>query len=216
MKLRETRFIGFFYWANTTLPSSVICDGKLRVANRAPCGDRPTFPTLNFPQGIKLDGSYLILPKLGKVYCKVSLLPEGKLKYVTVSLTSSGEYYAACLYDDGKDTPGPSSEGKAIGIDMGINHYAITSDGRKHGNPKYYRKYEIRLAKRQKLLSRKQKGSANRNKARIKVAKIHAKITRCREYFIHKLSRKLVDENQVIVVEHLAVSHPVKNNKVAK
>jgi putative transposase len=122
-------------------------------------------------------------------------LLEGKLKSVTVSLNPSGEYYAACLYDDGKDKPVSSSEGKAIGVDMGINHYAITSDGTKHGNPKYYRKYEVKLAKRQKQLRIKQKGSSNRNKARIKVAKVPEKITRCREDFLQKLSRKLVDEN---------------------
>ena len=172
--------------------------------------------SIRFPQGIKLDGDYLTLPKLGKVYCKVSRLLEGKLKSVTVSLNPSGEYYATCLYDDGKDKPVSSSKGKAIGVDMGINHYAITSDGTKHGNPKYYRKYEVKLAKRQKQLSRKQKGSSNRNKARIKVAKVHEKITRCREDFLHKLSRKLVDENQVIVVENLAVRNLVKNSQLAK
>ncbi|GET35907.1 transposase [Microseira wollei] len=172
--------------------------------------------SLRFPQGIKLDGDYLILPKLGKVYCKVSRLPEGQLKAVTVSCTPAGEYYAACLYDDGKSKPVGSSQGKAIGIDMGIERYAITSDGTKHGNPKYYRKYEVRLTKRQRALSRKQKGSNNRNKARIKVAKVHGKIARCREDFLHKLSRKLVDENQVIVVENLAVRNLVKNHKLAK
>jgi len=172
--------------------------------------------SIRFPQGIKLSGDYLTLPKLGKVYCKVSRLPEGKLKSVTVSLTSSGEYYAACLYDDEKDKLISSTQGKAVGVDMGINHYAITSDGTKHGNPKYYRKYEIKLAKKQKELSRKQKGSNNRNKARIKVAKVHNKINRCREDFLHKLSRKLVDENQVIVVENLAVKNMIINSKLAK
>ncbi len=172
--------------------------------------------SIRFPQKIKLDGSYLTLPKLGKVYCKVSRLPVGKLKSVTVSLTPSGEYYAACLYDDGKNQPDATSEGKAVGIDMGLTHYAITSDGTKHGNPKYYRKYEVRLAKKQKQLSRKHKGSANRNKARIKVARVQVKITRCREDFLHKLSRKLVDKNQVIVVENLAVKNLVKNHKLAK
>jgi len=172
--------------------------------------------SIRFPQGIKLDGSYLILPKLGKVYCKMSRLPEGKLKSVTVSTTPSGEYYAACLCDDGQDIPVSSSVGKAVGLDMGITHYAITSDGTKHGNPKYYCKYETRLAKKQKTFNRRQKGSSNRNKARIKVAKVHNKINRCREDFLHKLSRKLVDENQVIVVENLAVKNMVKNPKLAK
>jgi putative transposase len=78
---------------------------------------------------------------------------------------------------------------------MGINPYAITSDGTKHGNPKYYHKYEVKLANRQKQLRIKQKGSSTRKKARIKVAKVPEKITKCREDFIQKVSRKLVDEN---------------------
>ncbi|MGC9504902.1 RNA-guided endonuclease InsQ/TnpB family protein [Baaleninema sp.] len=157
--------------------------------------------SIRFPQNGKLDGEYLVLPKLKKVYCRVSRLPEGVLKSVTVSMTPTGEYYASCLYDDGREKPEPSSEGKAVGVDLGITHFAITSDGSKHGNPKSYRKYEKKLAIRQKRLAKKQKGSSNRAKARKKVAKVHQKITRCREDFLHKLSRKLVDENQVIVVE---------------
>ena len=86
----------------------------------------------------------------------------------------------------------------------------------KTGKYRYYRKYEVKLAKRQKQLSRKRKGSSNRNKERIKVAKINSKITRCREDFLQKLSRKLVDENQVLVVENLAVRNLVKNSKLAK
>ena len=108
------------------------------------------------------------------------------------------------MFDEGKDKPELSKEGKAVGIDLGITHFAITSDGTKHGNPKHYRKHEKKLAKYQKRLAKKQKGSNNRNKARKRVAKVHQKITRCREDFLHKLSRKLVDENQVIVVENLA------------
>lgn len=172
--------------------------------------------SIRFPQGCKLKDSVLVLPKIGKVHCTVSRQAEGILKSVTVSLTPSGEYFASCLYDDGKDLPQKSTEGKAIGIDVGLTHFAITSDGTKHGNPKFYRKYEKRLARRQKQLSRKQKGSNNRNKAKVKVAKVHAKIVRCREDFLHKLSRKLVDENQVIVVENLAVRNMVKNHNLAK
>lgn len=172
--------------------------------------------SIRFPQGFKFKDNTLTLPKIGDVYCKVSRQLEGTLKSVTVSVNPSGEYFAACLYDDGKDLPEKSSEGKAIGIDVGLTHYAITSNGTKHGNPKYYRKYEKKLARRQKQLSRKLKGSNNRNKARVKIAKVHAKIVRCREDFLHKLSRKLVDENQVIVVENLAVRNMVKNSKLAK
>ena len=172
--------------------------------------------SVRFPQSCKLDGDYLTLPKLKKVYCKVSRLPVGTLKSVTVTMTPSGQYLASCLYDDGQDLPEQNSEGKAVGIDLGISHFAITSDGSKYGNPKHYRKYEQKLAKKQKRLAKKQKGSNNRNKARRAVAKVHEKITRCREDFLHKLSRKLVDDNQVIVVENLAVKNMVKNHKLAK
>jgi putative transposase len=172
--------------------------------------------SIRFPQGVKLDGEYLTLPKLKKVYCKVSRLPQGQLKSVTVSITPTGQFHASCLYEDGIEKPSSSSNGKAVGIDCGLTHFAITSDGSKHGNPKYYRKYEEKLAKRQKQLSCKHPCSGNRNKARLKAAKVHEKITRCREDFLHKLSRNLVDENQVIVVESLAVKNMVKNHKLAK
>jgi len=173
--------------------------------------------SIRFPQGMKLDGNYLNLPKLGKVYGKVSRIPEGKFKSVTVSMTPSGEFFASCLFDDGKDKPEPVKSGKALGIDLGITVFcAITSDGTKHGNPRYYRKYEKRLVKQQKRLSKKPIGSNNRNKARKKVAKVHQKITRCREDFIHKLSRKLVEENQIIVVENLAVKNMLRHHKLAK
>ncbi|MGB3403516.1 MAG: RNA-guided endonuclease TnpB family protein [Microcoleaceae cyanobacterium] len=172
--------------------------------------------SIRFPQGCKLTGDYLTLPKLRKVYCRVSRVPVGTLKSVTVSMTVTGEYYASCLYDDVTDQPKISSEGIAIGIDVGLTHFAITSDGSKHGNPRYYRYHEKKLAIHQKRLSQKQLKSNNRNKARVKVAKVHQKISRCREDFLHKLSRKLVDENQVIVVENLAVKNMVKNHKLAK
>ncbi|NER96912.1 MAG: IS200/IS605 family element transposase accessory protein TnpB [Symploca sp. SIO1B1] len=178
--------------------------------------NKHTKQSIRFPQGCHLTGSYLSLPKLKKVYCRVSRVPIGTLKSVTVSLTVTGEYYAACLYDDGQEKLNPSSEGKAIGIDVGLAHFAITSDGSKHGNPQYYRQYEKKLSIHQKRLSRKQKGSSNRNKAKIVIAKVHNKISRCRADFLHKLSRKLVDENQVIVVENLAIKGMVRNHKLAK
>jgi putative transposase len=172
--------------------------------------------SLRLPQGCKMEGDYLKLPKFGKVSCRISREPQGQLKSVTVSQTSSGQYYASCLFDDGKEKPEKSANGKAVGIDLGLTEFAITSDGTKHGNPNYYRKYQRKLARKQKELSRKQKGSNNRRKARIKVARVHEKITRSREDFLHKLSRNLVDENQVIVVENLAVTNMVRNSKLAK
>ncbi len=175
--------------------------------------------SMRFPQGCKLLEDSIKLPKLGNVYCKISRKPEGALKSVTLTQTSSGKYFVSCLFDDGKSPPrikGGIGEGQAIGIDLGLNHFAITSDGTKHGNPQYYRKYETKLAKKQQELTHKQLGSHNRYKAKVKVARVSEKINRCREDFLHKLSRKLVDENQVICVENLAVKNMVRNHKLAK
>ena len=172
--------------------------------------------SMRFPQGCKLLEDSIKLPKLGKVYCQISRHPVGELKSVTLSQTPSGKYFVSCLFDDEKELPQSSSEGKAIGIDLGLAHFAITSDGSKHGNPQHYRKYETKLAKKQKELSRKELGSNNRYKAKVKVARVSEKIKRCREDFLHKLSRKLVDENQVISVENLAVKNMVRNHKLAK
>jgi len=94
----------------------------------------------------------------------------------------------------------PKSNNK-VGIDLGITDFAITSDGEVFENPKWLRKSERRLAKLQRDLSRKKKGSNNRNKARLKVAKLHEKIANQRKDFLHKLSSKIIDENQVIVLE---------------
>ncbi|MCB2291785.1 transposase, partial [Clostridium sp. CS001] len=98
----------------------------------------------------------------------------------------------------------------------GIKEFAITSDGDFFSNPKHLKKSEKRLAKLQKDLSRNQKGSSNRKKARIKVAKIHEKIANQRNDFLHKISTKLINENQVIVIEDLKVSNMIKNHKLAK
>jgi putative transposase len=141
---------------------------------------------------------------------------EGKLKTVTVSLNPSGEYYASLLFEWEGDEPVPSTEGKAIGVDLGINHFAVTSDGSKFDNPRTLRKYERNLKRKQRKLSRKQKGSNRRKKARRLVAKVHQHIVNVRKDFLHKLSRRLVNENQVLAVESLNVKGMVKNHNLAK
>jgi len=133
-----------------------------------------------------------------------------------VSRNPSGQYHASILFEDGKEKPSPSTEGKAVGVDLGLNHFAITSDGSKFDNPRWMAGHEKNLKTKQRQLSRKQKGSNNRNKARKKVAKVHNKVTRCREDFLHKLSRSLVNENQVIAVENLNVKGIVKNHNLAR
>jgi len=107
-------------------------------------------------------------------------------------------------------------DGKAIGIDVGLNHFAITSNGSKYNHPRHVAKHEGNLKRKQQNLSRKQKGSQNRIKAKQKLAKVHSKITRCREDFLHELSSKIVNENQVIAVENINVKGMVGNHNLAK
>ncbi|WP_017306688.1 RNA-guided endonuclease InsQ/TnpB family protein [Spirulina subsalsa] len=173
--------------------------------------------TLSYPANVKFEGDYLKVPgKIGLLYCRRHREFEGTIKTVTLSKNPDGQYYASVWVNDGKDTITPSVGGKAIGIDVGLTHFAITSDGSKYDNPRHFAKHQNNLKRKQQKLSRKQKGSQNRAKAKQKVAKVHSKIARCREDFLHKLSRKIVNENQVIAVENLNVKGMGQNPKLAK
>jgi putative transposase len=172
--------------------------------------------SIQYPQHVKLLNKRLSLPKVGEVKADFHRLYEGKLKTVTVSLNSSGEYYASLLFEIEGDEPTSSTDGQAIGVDLGINHFAVTSDGSKFDNPRHLRKHERNLKRKQRKLSRKQKGSNRRQKARRLVAKVHQHIAQVRKDFLHKLSRRLVNENQVIAVESLNVKGMVKNHNLAK
>jgi putative transposase len=97
-----------------------------------------------------------------------------------------------------------------------LTHFCITSNGSKYDNPKHFAKHQHNLKRKQQKLSRKNKGSITRHKARLATAKVHSKISRCREDFLHKLSRKIVNENQVIAVENLNVKGMVRNHNLAK
>ena len=171
--------------------------------------------SIQYPQNVKRIENCLRLPKIGDVKAVFHRPIEGKIKTVTVSKNKAERYFASILFDDGKNKPVINTEGKAIGIDLGLTHFAITSEGSKFDNPRWIAKHERNLKIKQQQLSRKQLGSNNRNKARKKVAKVHLKITNCRSDFHHKLSRRLVNENQVICVESLAVSNMVKNRKLS-
>jgi putative transposase len=174
--------------------------------------------SVQFPQNVKVvSESAIKFPGLlGTVVAKIHRPIEGAIKTVTVSRNPDGKHYASLLIEDGTAKPVSSSEGKAIGLDLGLTDFAITSKGSKFANPRHLKKHERNLKRKQSKLSRRKKGSKNRNKARLKVAKVHSKIARVREDFHHKLSRKIVNENQVIVVEDLAVKNMVKNHNLAK
>ena len=159
--------------------------------------------SLQYPDNVKIEESYLKVPKLRLIYAKIHRPIEGKLKTVTITKNCCNQYYASILFEDGQDQPIPSIEGKAIGIDLGLTHFAITSDGSKFANPRWLRKHEQNLKVKQQRLSRREQGSNNRKKAKVALARVHKKIADCRSDFNHKLSRRIVDENQVICVENL-------------
>lgn len=133
---------------------------------------------------------------------------------VTVSRDAAGRYFVSLLCDDAVQ-PLPACESK-VGIDLGLTHFAILSTGEKIAAPNTFRKNEAKLAKLQRRLAKKQKGSKRRTKARMKVARLHARITDSRRDFLHKLSTRLIRENQVIAVESLAVSNMQKNRCLSK
>lgn len=173
--------------------------------------------SIQYPQGVKIvEGRKLFLPKIGHVKAKVHREISGTIKTVTISKTPSGKFFASILTETGLDAPAISFDGKILGVDVGLAHIAITSDGSKFDNPKHVAKAQKNLKRKQRKLSRKEKGSNSRNKARILVAKAHEKTANARKDYLHKLSRRLVDENQVIAVEDLHVRGMMKNHCLAK
>lgn len=133
---------------------------------------------------------------------------------VTVSKDSAGRYFVSCLCEFEPETLPVTP--KMVGIDLGLKDLFVTSDGHRIGNPRHTAKYAAKLAKAQRRLSKKQRGSKNRAKARQKVARLHAKISDCRMDRLHKLSRQIVNENQVICVESLKVKNMLRNRSLAK
>lgn len=144
-----------------------------------------------------------------------SLPTDAKPITITVTKDCANRYFVSILVEDNTIKPLPPTT-KNIGLDMGIAAAVTTSSNIKFANPRYLKRYERKLAHAQRALARKQKGSRNREKARLKVARIHAKIKDCRKDFTHKLTSAIVSENQVIAVENLAVRNMLKNHKLAK
>ncbi|OXM14265.1 IS200/IS605 family element RNA-guided endonuclease TnpB [Paenibacillus herberti] len=173
------------------------------------------YTTNNQKGTVAIEDEFLKLPKLKtKVRIKQHRLFTGMIKSCTISKTPTGKYYASILVET--DIQPLPKQNTRIGVDLGLKEFAITSNGEVTSNPKHLRKSEKRLAKLQKDLSRKKKGSNNRHKARLKVAKLHEKISHQRQDFLHKVSSKMISENQVIVMEDLRVKNMMQNHKLAK
>lgn len=172
----------------------------------------PQHYTVDFEKGL------IKLPKIGNVKIAISRIFEGTQKTATVSRTPTGKYFISILVDDGKELPDKQefNENTTIGVDLGIKDSAILSNGEKFENPKYLKNSLKKLKTLSRKLSKKVKGSNNWKKAKLKLAKLHEKITNQRNDFQHKLSIKLVRENQAIALETLNISGMVKNHHLAQ
>ena len=155
-----------------------------------------------------LPGGKLRLPKIGDVPVRWSRDLPSAPSSVTVIMDAAGRYFASFVVEAGEDPlPGLAAD---VGIDLGLTHFAVMSDGRKVASPKFLRRAERNLRKAQKALSRKVKGSSNRDKARIKVARQHAKVADSRRDWQHKLSTEIIRDNQAVYVEDLCVAGLVR------
>ena len=177
--------------------------------------NRFSYTTNNQDGTIGIKDGYIKLPKL-KTLVKIKQHRdiEGEIKSCTISKAPSGKYYISILTETEIEKL-PKSNSK-VGIDVGLKDFAVLSNSKVYENPKHLRKSEKRLVKLQRNLSRKQKGSKNRAKARLKVAKLHEKIYNQRKDFLHKVSSEIISENQAIVIEDLRVKNMLQNHRLAK
>lgn len=164
---------------------------------------------------IKVLDSAVQLPKLGRLKCSISKEVKGRILSVTVSRSPSGKYFVSLCCTDVEIEPLPFT-GTAVGLDMGLKAFAITSDGVEYPSHKYLSRSQKKLARLQRQLSRKTKGSKRREKARVQVARLHEHIANQRDDMLHKLSTDLVRQNDIICIEDLAPKNMVKNHRLAK
>ena len=172
-----------------------------------------SYRTINQGDNIRIVGRYIKLPKLG--FVKICQSMEiGKINHVTMEHTPTGKYFAV-LNVEFEPIPRPNNDG-VVGIDVGIKEFYSDSNGTVVSNPKYLEKSMRKLVREQRRLSRKEKGSNNRNKQRIRVALVHEKITNQRNDFLQKQSTMLIRENQTICMEDLKVKNMMRNHKLAQ
>lgn len=172
-----------------------------------------SYRTINQNDNIRIVSKYIKLPKLGYVKIKQSM-ETGHINNVTIERTPTGKYFVVLNVDF--EPEALTNKDGSIGIDVGIKEFYSDSNGNVVHNPKYLEKSMHKLIREQRRLSRKQKGSSNRNKQRVKVALVHEKITNQRNDFLQKQSTMLVRENQTICIEDLNVKGMIRNHKLAK
>lgn len=191
-----------------------------RVKNK----EKPGFPKFksrkNYRQSFRTDrveihNGKIKLAKISPMKCRINREVKGRILSATITKNPSGNYFISlCCEAEGKE-PLPKT-GAVVGVDLGLKHLAITSDGAKYPNPKYLAKSKKKLAKLQRELARKKKGSKNREKARIKLARQHEHIVNQRRDTTHKITTELVQNYDAICVEDLSSRNMMKNHRLAK
>ncbi len=172
-----------------------------------------SYKTINQGDNIRIVGKYIKLPKLGYVKVKQSM-EVGHINHAVIERTPTGKYFVVLNVDF--EPVFKSNTDAVIGLDMGINHFYTDSNGNTISNPKYLERSMHKLNREQRRLSRKRLGSHNRDKQRLKVARVHEKIVNQRTDFLQKTSTALIRENQTIFVEDLSVKSMVRNHKLAQ
>jgi putative transposase len=179
-----------------------------------------TKQSFHIPQNVKVENGRLVIPKFKKqgINIKLHRPLEGIIKSANISRTPTGKYFVSILCETSVECSPKSDiqEETTIGIDLGIKYFAVTSDREVIKNPKFLRKSIDRLKVLQRRASKKQKDSQNRKKANRRVSLLHEKIKNQRQDFLHKVSAKLIRENQTICLENLGVSNMMKNHCLAQ
>lgn len=209
LKNLDTAYKNFFTDLNKQKKTRKFCFPKFKKKH----GFKQSYKTNFTNNNIEVRDNYLKLPKLGWVWFHKSRNVDRAIVNVTVTRTKTGKYVASILCET--EIEKHLHVDKNIGLDLGIKSYLVTSNSEEVENPKHYRKALRDLRKANQKLSRGVIGSNNRVKAKIKLARIHERVTNLRDDFLHKLSTKLIRENSIICIEDLRVRNMVKNHKLA-
>lgn len=175
--------------------------------------------SISFPQNVLVIGDQIKVPKVGLIDAVITRKIKGIIKTVTLSVTPSGKYFASVGLDDELPEIESSTDGIVTGIDLGLKDYVYCHNGTESyslKHPKWLKRHERNLRRHQKQLSRRIKGSKRRNKARKLVARVHERLANARQDFMHKLSKRITDESQVVAVESLNIRGMLKNRRLSK
>jgi putative transposase len=175
--------------------------------------------SIQYPQRVKIEGKQIYLPKIGRIQAQLHREIKGKIKTVTVLKSATGKYYASILTEDDQALPNPIQhldESKVLGIDLGIKDFLVSSQRKRVMNPKFLQKACKNLRRKQKMLSRRCKGSRNRVRARKLLARAQERLFFARNDFQHQISKILADENQAVGAEDLNIQGILKNKKLSR